>query len=94
MACGRAVVASAVGGLGETVVDGTTGLLVPPRRPDLIAASLRRLLDDEPLRRRLGRAGARRSKRYGWDRIAVETLAVATALAGRVPAQSLGRRSA
>ena len=41
MACGVPVVASAVGGLIDTVVDGVTGLLVPPRRPDRLAAALR-----------------------------------------------------
>ena len=44
MACGRPVVASAVGGIQDTVVDQVTGLLVPPRRPDLLAAALRDLL--------------------------------------------------
>jgi glycosyltransferase involved in cell wall biosynthesis len=77
MACGRPVVASAVGGLAESVVDGRTGLLVPPRQPNRIADALDRLLRDDGLRTRLGRAGARRSRRYGWDAIAAETLAVA-----------------
>ena len=44
MACGVPVVASAVGGFVDTVVDGATGTLVPPRRPDLLAAAIRRLL--------------------------------------------------
>ena len=42
MACGVPVVASAVGGLVDTVVDGETGVLVPPRRPDRIADGRRR----------------------------------------------------
>ena len=44
MACGRPVVASAVGGIQDTVVDKVTGLLVPPRRPDALAAALRTML--------------------------------------------------
>jgi D-inositol-3-phosphate glycosyltransferase len=77
MACGRPVVASTVGGLIDTVVDGVTGLHVPPRRPDRVADALRRLLDDGALRRSLGEAGVRRARsRYAWDRVAGATLAV------------------
>jgi glycosyltransferase involved in cell wall biosynthesis len=99
MACGRPVVASAVGGLAESVVDGATGVLVPPRRPDRIAAAIDRLLRDAPLRRKLGRSGAYRARRYGWDNIAAETLAVATQLCktdhGRLTAtHRIARRSA
>lgn len=86
MACGIPVVASAVGGMVDTVVDGATGLHVPPRDPDVLAAALRRLLDDGGLRRRLGRAGAARAReRYGWDGIAAATNeAYADVLAARV----------
>lgn len=89
MACGVPLVASAVGGLAESVVDGETGLLVPTRRPDLIASAVASLLADEPRRAAMGAAGARRAERYGWDRIAAETLAVATELTCGAP----GRRS-
>ncbi len=57
MAAGLPVVASAVGGLGEAVVDGRTGLLVPPDDPAALAAALGRLVDDGALRARLGAAG-------------------------------------
>jgi glycosyltransferase involved in cell wall biosynthesis len=77
MACGVPVVASAVGGLAETVHDGVTGLLVPPRSPDRIAAALARLLAGDAERRAMGRAGVVRAERYSWDRVAAETLAVA-----------------
>ena len=74
MACGVPVVASAVGGMVDTVVDGVTGRHVPPRDPDALAAALRELLDSPRLRGRLGRAGARRARdRYGWDGIAGAT---------------------
>lgn len=60
MAAGRAVVATRVGGLGEAVVEGRTGLLVPPDDPAALAAALARLLADPELRERLGRAGPER----------------------------------
>ena len=59
MAHGRPVVATAVGGLRDLVVDGETGLVVPPRDPGALRAALERLLGDPGLRRRLGpRAGS------------------------------------
>ncbi len=77
MACGVPVVASAVGGLVDTVVDGVTGIHVPPRSPDRLAAALNCLLEDAAVRRRLGTAGARRARRrYGWNRVAQSTLGV------------------
>ncbi|MBI2708858.1 MAG: glycosyltransferase [Actinobacteria bacterium] len=75
MACGRPVVASATGGLAETVVPGVTGLLVPPRDPDAIAAALRRLRARPALARRMAESGAQRAGRYGWERIASDTMA-------------------
>jgi D-inositol-3-phosphate glycosyltransferase len=77
MACGVPVVASAVGGLVDTVVDGVTGVHVPPRQPDRLATVLSALLDDVELRRVLGRAGAKRARaRYSWARVARSTLDV------------------
>jgi D-inositol-3-phosphate glycosyltransferase len=77
MACGKPVVVSAVGGHLDTVEDGSTGLLVPPRDPAALAAALTRLLAEPGLRRQLGAAGtARAAARYSWDTIAAETEAV------------------
>ena len=91
MACGVPVVASAVGGLIDTVVDGRTGLHVPPRRPDAIARALRRLLDDAPLRRALGAAGVERARsHYSWPRVAERTLEAY----GRVLAPSVATEEA
>ncbi|GGS30956.1 glycosyltransferase [Actinokineospora fastidiosa] len=74
MACGVPVVAAAVGGLTDTVVDGVTGVHVPPRDPRALAARLRELLPDDLRRTMLGVAGADRAHaRYGWDRIAADT---------------------
>jgi D-inositol-3-phosphate glycosyltransferase len=74
MSCGRPVVAAAVGGLLDTVVDGVTGIHVPPKDPERLAAVLAELLGNPPLRRRLGRAGAARvAQRYTWTTVAAET---------------------
>jgi glycosyltransferase involved in cell wall biosynthesis len=64
MAQRRPVVATPVGGTPEVVVDGETGLLVPPRDPDALAAALRRLLADADLRRRMGEAGFDRVREH------------------------------
>jgi len=75
MACGVPVVASAVGGLIDTVVHGVTGFHVPPRQPDAIAAAVGALAADPALRAELGAAGRQRAEtRYGWVRIARGTL--------------------
>jgi glycosyltransferase involved in cell wall biosynthesis len=76
MAAARPVVASRVGGLAEAVVDGETGLLVPPGEPAALAAALGRLARDLDLRARLGEAGrARVRARYTSARMAEGTLA-------------------
>jgi D-inositol-3-phosphate glycosyltransferase len=77
MACGVPVVATSVGGMIDTVVDGGTGVHVPPRRPDLLAEALAALLADPARRAALGAAGVRRAReRYTWDRVAASTMAV------------------
>ncbi|HEV2769345.1 MAG TPA: glycosyltransferase [Solirubrobacteraceae bacterium] len=103
MACGVPVVASAVGGMVDTVVDGVTGIHVPPRDPERLAATLGPLLADESRRASLGAAGVRRARKlYDWDRIAGATQEVYSGLAphrkGRVAATArparLGRGEA
>ncbi|WP_433560125.1 glycosyltransferase [Pseudonocardia xinjiangensis] len=77
MACGRPVVASAVGGIQDTVVDQVTGLLVPPRKPDVLAAALRDLLGSPTRAAAFGIAGRDRVlARYDWERVAASTAAV------------------
>jgi glycosyltransferase involved in cell wall biosynthesis len=76
MAHGRPVVATAVGGLRDLVVDGVTGLGVPPRDPAALRAALERLLGDPELRRRLGAAGRERARRhFAWEAVTDATLA-------------------
>ena len=60
MAQGKPVVATAVGGTPELVVDGETGLLVPPGDAGALADALEEILRDPELARRLGEAGRRR----------------------------------
>ncbi len=60
MAHAKPVIATPVGGTAELVADGETGLLVAPRDPALLAASIRTLASDAELRGRLGRAGRER----------------------------------
>ena len=83
MACGTAVVASAVGGIPEVVADGTTGTLVPyaaayPERFEAaLAEAVNALVTDPDRATALGRAGRERAIReFGWDAIARRTVEV------------------
>ncbi len=77
MACGKAVVATAAGGIPEVVVDDVTGLLVPPRDDVAMAEAIVRLLREPNRRARLGAAGRRRvEEAFSADRMVRETLAV------------------
>jgi starch synthase len=89
MACETAVVASAVGGIKEVVVDGETGFLVPleqmkespfePLDPEKferdLAARINQLMADAPLREKFGKAGRRRAEAlFSWSAIAQKTI--------------------
>src|SRR5207253_9635771 len=75
MAYGRPVVAGAVGGLLDLVVDEETGLLVPPRDVGALRAALERLLGDQELRRRLGAAARKRiEERFAWPAVTDATI--------------------
>jgi glycosyltransferase involved in cell wall biosynthesis len=77
MAHGRPVVASAVGGLLDLVIDGETGIRVPPREPAALRAAIDRLLGDDDLRHRLGAAARDHVARLcDWERIVDATIAV------------------
>lgn len=76
MAHGRPVVAGAVGGLLDLVVDEETGVLVPPRDVAALRAALERLLGDRELRRRFGEAGRQRMREhFSWPAVTDATLA-------------------
>jgi starch synthase len=91
MACETAVVASAVGGIKEVVVDGETGFLVlveqmkgspfEPLQPEQfergLAAKINELMRDKPLRTRFGKAGRKRAEaKFSWSAIAKQTKAL------------------
>ena len=77
MACGTPVIAPPVGGHVDAVVDGTTGIIIPPGRPALLAQRIRQLLAHPMMIEAYGVAAVDRVRsRYSWDRIASETLAV------------------
>jgi N-acetylglucosaminyl-diphospho-decaprenol L-rhamnosyltransferase len=100
LASGRPVVASAVGDIPDLVADRVEALLVPPGRPDALAAAVGELLDDPDLARRLGEAG-RHAVRRRHDTLAVgQVLRRSLEAAGQAdpdsrsggPARSAGRR--
>jgi glycosyltransferase involved in cell wall biosynthesis len=85
MACGLPVVTTDVPGCRETVREGENGLLVPPRDPVALAAALRRLIEDAPLRQRLGQ----RSRERAVQEFSNEVVTAATLkIYGQAPASS------
>jgi glycosyltransferase involved in cell wall biosynthesis len=60
LACERPVVATDLAGMPELVIDGETGLLVPPRDPGALATALRRVLENPTWAQAMARAGAKR----------------------------------
>jgi glycosyltransferase involved in cell wall biosynthesis len=87
MAHARPVVATSVGGLRDLVVDGETGLVVPPRDPQALREALGRLLGDSELRRRLGTAGRLRAQeRFSWPSVTDAMLAAYAEAAARMSA--------
>ena len=76
---GLPVVAHDVGGVSEAVVEGVTGLLVPPHRPAQLAAAFEKLIHDAPLRRKLGAAGRAWATRNCWKESAEALFCAAAA---------------
>ena len=77
MACGTPVVGSAVGGIRTTVVDGVTGLLVPPKDGAALADRLAGLANDRPTRIAMGEAGRERANAlFTWSRVAEQLVDV------------------
>ncbi|HEY6542897.1 MAG TPA: glycosyltransferase [Ktedonobacteraceae bacterium] len=90
MACGSPVIGSAVGGIMFTIKHGETGLLVPPRDPHTLAASLQRLLDQPEVRKRMGAAARKRIEReFSWSIVAMRTGALYDAVQAEHMAETL-----
>jgi len=77
MACGTPVIATRAGALPEIVGEYGTGILVPPADPPALAAAIKRLLADRPLRQRMGEAARKRiEESFSWEVAARKTLEV------------------
>jgi L-malate glycosyltransferase len=77
MACGKPVVATTAGGMPEVVIDGRTGLLVPPRDHAAMADAIVRLLQDPVVRAEMAAAGeARVRAKFSVERMVDDTLNV------------------
>jgi glycosyltransferase involved in cell wall biosynthesis len=77
MAASKACVGTRVGGIPEVIVDGETGLLVPPHDPPALAAAIVALLTDPGRRERMGQAGLARVERdFSLERMVQATLEV------------------
>lgn len=87
MAAGLPVVATAVGGTPEIVVDGETGLLIPPRDPAALATAILRLLEDPRQADTFGRAGRARVEAQFGERLMLQRL---EALLDRLVERHLG----
>jgi glycosyltransferase involved in cell wall biosynthesis len=95
MRAGLPVVASAVGGIPEAVLNKKTGFLVPPADPDALACSLRTLFENASLRAEMGRrARARYLERFTADRMVSETLRVYTEAISVGPSLAMRRSTA
>jgi glycosyltransferase involved in cell wall biosynthesis len=76
MACGTPVVAASAGACADAVIDGTTGVLTPPGRPDMLLRRLRELVSAPMKVTAFGIGSSDRAlSRYPWERIGAETLA-------------------
>jgi len=77
MACKVPVVATSVGGVKEVVVDGETGLLVPPEKPEDLAEAIDTVLGDSELRTRFGENGRKRVETmFSWESVARKLIAI------------------
>lgn len=69
MAAGLPVIGADIGGYREVVVDGETGVLVPPDSTDLLVRAMSRLAADEAERHRMGENGRKKAMGYDWTRL-------------------------
>ncbi len=86
MASARPVIASDIDGYRQVVVPGETGLLVPPGDPRALADSLSAVLGDPARRAAMGEAGRRRARRFAWEAVTAELVAIYDEAMGATPA--------
>lgn len=82
-ACGKPSIGTRSGGVAEAVIDGRTGLLVPPDRPEEAARALLVLLGNDDLAHRLGDNGRRQAEEHSWEKIAARYTALYEAVLGK-----------
>ena len=70
MACSKPVIATKVGGLKEIVIDGYNGLLVEKNNPNDLREKILELINNEDLRKILGKNGREFSKKFSWEECA------------------------
>ncbi len=97
MACARPVIGSSVGGITYTIKNGETGLLVPARNPEALAARLHELLSTPERYVEMGRAArARVEREFIWPIVAMRTAALYETVLAEWPMRSgdpCGRQS-
>jgi len=88
LASATPLVSTPAGGIASVVEHGRTGLLVPERDPDALAAAIETLLADGQLRSRVGEAARREvCERYTWDQYAARLEGIYDRALDRVPAE-------
>jgi len=73
MACGLPIIATKVGGIPDIVEDGSNGLLVPYRNPKALADAIIYLLENDDVRKKMGKKSYCRVKEYSWENIVEKT---------------------
>jgi phosphatidylinositol alpha-mannosyltransferase len=74
LAAGAPIVASRIEGFSDVINEGEEGFLVPPRDSDALAAGLKRLLSDQPLRTKMSRKALKTARSYDWGRVSTQIL--------------------
>jgi glycosyltransferase involved in cell wall biosynthesis len=88
LGCETPVVATAVGGIPEQIIDGKTGRLTPAGDAEAMAQAVASLLEDDQLRRALGaKAGQQARQHFGRDRMIGDYLGWFAEILNRVPSE-------
>lgn len=74
MAVGKSTIASNIVGYADVISDGVDGLLVKPEDEKALASAILRLLQDGPLRERMGEMGKVKAGDYSWERVAQQVM--------------------